>query len=115
MALIRRDVASDIVICGINKLMKHHDPLTYRVHVARRNPGETNLQRGEGLHGEEPGRPQLKVEAETVEEGPEQHRRAGSQPDDGDPIGAQCCNQLLQHIIMLSPKVIIYIPVKKKQ
>lgn len=71
---------------------------------------ESNLKGSKRLHGEELGGPQLKVEAETVEESPDEHHLAGSKPDDGDAEGAQRCNQLLQHIVMFSTQVIIHIP-----
>lgn len=76
---------------------------------------QTNLKRSKRLHGEELGGPQLKVEAETVEESPGQHRLAGSQPHDGDPVGAQGGNQLLQHVIMFPTQVIVHIPADNEE
>lgn len=70
----------------------------------------TDLKRSKGLHGEELGGPQLKVEAETVKESPDQHHLAGSQPEDGDAEGAQRSHQLLHHIVMFSTQVIVHIP-----
>lgn len=73
-------------------------------------PPQTNLKRKKRLHGEELGGPKLKVEAETVEESPDQHHLAGSQPEDGDAKSAQRRHQLLQHILMFSTQVVIHIP-----
>lgn len=79
------------------------------------SPPQTNLKRSKRLHGEELGGPQLKVEAETVQESPDQHHLAGSQPEDGDAKGAQCCHQLLHHILMFSTQVIVYIPADNEE
>lgn len=79
------------------------------------SPPQTNLKRSKRLHGEELGGPQLKVEAETVKESPDQHYLAGSQPEDGDAKGAQCRHQLLHHILMFSTQVIVYIPADNEE
>ena len=71
----------------------------------------TNLKRTKRLHVEELGGPQLKVEAEAVEESPHQHHLAGSQPQDGDAEGAQRCHQLLHHILVFSTQIIVHVPV----
>lgn len=68
------------------------------------------LHRWERLHGEELGGPQLKVEAEAVEEGPEKHNPARAEPQQSDSIGAESRNQLLQNILMLPTQVVIHIP-----
>ena len=57
--------------------------------------------------------PQLEVETEAVEEGPDQHHLAGSQPQDGDAEGAQRRHQLLHHIVMLPTQVIVHVPARK--
>lgn len=74
-------------------------------------PTPADLKRSKGLHGEEPGCPQLKVEAKTVEESPDQHRRAGPQPQDGDAERAQCGHQLVHHVVMFPTQVIVHVPV----
>lgn len=61
-----------------------------------------HLQGDKGLHGEELGGPQLKVQTKTVEESPEEHHLAGTQPQNGDSVGAKCSHQLFQNILMLS-------------
>lgn len=80
-ALIRRDIASVISVCKQSTFSKQRATGAY-------SP-LTNLKRSKRLHGEELGCPQLKVEAKTVEESPNQHHVTGSQPEDGDAEGAQ--------------------------
>lgn len=69
-----------------------------------------DLERSERLHGEELGGPQLKVEAEAVEEGPGQHHWPRPQPHDGHPVGAHGGQQLLQHVVVLPAQVVVHVP-----
>lgn len=100
MALIRRDVASDIAICKQNVDNAIY-AFTFLVDL-KSHALLMHLKGDKRLHGEEFGSPQLKVKPKTVEESPEQHHLAGTQPQNGDAIGAKCSHQLFQHIIMLS-------------
>ena len=94
---------------------KKTNVLTFPLKASVGNLLLTNLKRRKRLHGEELGRPQLEVEAETVKEGPDEHDLAGSQPEDGDAEGAQRCHQLLHHIFMFSTQVIIHVPAHNRE
>lgn len=76
------------------------------------SPVFTYFHGKEGLHGEELGRPQLKVEAEAVEESPDEDNPARPKPQRRDAICAEWGDQLVQHIIMFTAEVIIHIPAK---
>lgn len=64
-------------------------------------------QRGQG---EELSHPQLKVQAEAVEEGPNVHQFTRSEPQSSDNKGADCSDQLLEDSVMISANVVIDIP-----
>lgn len=66
----------------------------------------------EGLHGEDLGHPQLKVEAEAVEESPDENDPTRAEPQRRDTVRTQCGDQLVQHVIMLTTEVIVHIPAK---
>lgn len=78
-------------------------------------PWRTNLKRSKRLHGEELGRPELKVEAEAVEESPDQHHLTGPQPQDGDAEGAQRRHQLLHHVLVFAAQVVVHVPANEDQ
>jgi len=112
MARIRRDVASGMAICISNiktHFKKHSVSASQPTRQSRPRPA--NLNRSKRLHGEQLGGPQLKVEAEAVEESPDEHRLTGSQPQDGDAEGAQRRHQLLHHVLVSSSQVVVHIPV----
>lgn len=108
-ALIRRDVASDIDVCKCSINLNIQTVFCQEPN----SPATTNLQRSKRLQGEELGGPQLKVESETVQESPEQHHLTGSQPEDGDAIGAQRRRKLLPHILVFPAQMIVHIPAGK--
>lgn len=66
----------------------------------------------EGLHAEELGDPQLKVEAEAVEESPDEDDPARPEPQRRDAVRAEGSDQLVQRVIMFTAQVIIHVPAK---
>lgn len=64
----------------------------------------------ERLRGKELGDPQLEVEAKTVEESPEEDDPVWPKPQRRDGVRAKRGDQLIQHVIMFTPEVIIHVP-----
>lgn len=62
--------------------------------------------------GEELGHPQLKVEAEAVEKGPDINQLTRAQPQGGDSEGAEGCQELLEDFIMIPADKVVNIPAK---
>lgn len=61
---------------------------------------------------EELGHPQLKVEAEAVEKGPDVNQLTRAQPQGGDSEGAEGRQELLEDFIMIPTNIVINIPAK---
>jgi len=62
--------------------------------------------------GEQLGHPQLKVEAEAVEEGPDVNQLTRAQPQGGDGEGAEGRQELLEDFVVIPADVVVNIPAK---
>lgn len=60
--------------------------------------------------GEELSHPQLKVEAEAVEEGPDVDQLTWAQPQSGDSEGTDGGQELPEDLIVISPDIVVNIP-----
>lgn len=69
-----------------------------------------HLQFGKGPQLEELLHPELEVEAEAVEQGPDVNDLAGPQPQRGDGKGGSAGHQLPQDVVMALPNVVIHVP-----
>lgn len=72
--------------------------------------GAAHLDGGKRRQGEEFGHPQLKVEAEAVQDGPDVDHLAGAQPQGGDGEGAQRGEQLSEDLIVIAADVVVDVP-----
>lgn len=72
----------------------------------------SHLHDGKRWKGEELGHPQLKVEAEAVEERPDVNELARAQPQGGDGKSAGGCKELFKDLIVIPTNVVINIPAK---
>lgn len=74
-----------------------------------------HLQFGKGPQLEELLHPELEVEAEAVDQGPDVNDLTGPQPQCGDGKGGNAGHQFLQDVVVVLPNVVIHIPKKPRK
>lgn len=109
--LTLRDVASPSMrwTWGGTKTRQKREPRTAATGRLS-SAGVAHLDGGKRRQGEEFGHPQLKVEAEAVQDRPDVDHLARAQPQGGDGEGAQRCEELSEDLIVLAADVVVDVP-----